>query len=276
VGTRKYQLVGGEVAGSGNNNWAEAPAATGYGNSFWDAPHTPTSFDDEFLDGSPDLATRGWIVRDASTGATISWQGELQPYGALGGSGYQASITPSGLLIRPPNLTQGMAIYKLLDDLPAAVSIMAECYPSRGTSLAGTGFDLLIANQGLRFNIALKCVGTNWRSNGRANFFCNTGLNFTGFPVLTEDSNSAWGASVLDYTTLTNVPLGEVPGQTYASCVDPVAQRVAALTTMTHPSFFMPAAMGIIVQNVSPSDRLQFLTLRRMRRLAHRVWPGFY
>jgi hypothetical protein len=169
-----------------------------------------------------------------------------------------------------------MAIYKAVPGV--AFALYTEAYPSRGTVLGGAGADTIICSEPIQFTNTARMVGGNWRSQQRTNFWMDTGQTFSGFaPLLNEDPNVGWGGTILDYTpTADVVPPIAAAGTCYSSFVAPVAQRVSAFQAFTHPNAFTPAFAGIILQNPAPSDRLQYWTLRRMRKLAHLSYPGLY
>lgn len=73
------------------------------GNPYIDPPATPSSFDDEFDSGSPDLATRGWTVLNGSNVA-MTRVGDIQPWNvsaaSLTGTQYLSTIVGSQIQIQ--------------------------------------------------------------------------------------------------------------------------------------------------------------------------------
>lgn len=80
MGTRVYQLAGGAPATLGNQHWPQSSEPTTYEALYLQQPAQPDPFDDEFNDGSPDLAERGWLFRNASTGQVMQRVGDVYPY----------------------------------------------------------------------------------------------------------------------------------------------------------------------------------------------------
>lgn len=74
-------------------------------------------FDDEFTDGDPDLAVRGWTVVNTTTGAPLVRAGDVD-YRTIPGAGttgtYFSTITGSGLVLQCFDI---MAISKAVDDV---------------------------------------------------------------------------------------------------------------------------------------------------------------
>lgn len=96
---------------SANNRVRVTIAATGgggggsgTGNPYIDAPASPDSWDDEFLGGSPDLATRGWTVYNHTDSTTMSRVGNVtgSPSGTLSSSQYRSTVFGSTLMMQVP------------------------------------------------------------------------------------------------------------------------------------------------------------------------------
>jgi hypothetical protein len=88
-------------------------AGTPTGNPYIDPPVTAGSIDDEFETGSADLATRGWIIRNASAGnAVMSRIGDVNPYDTtLTSLQYRSTLSGSQLLIQVPH-NSDVQVYK--------------------------------------------------------------------------------------------------------------------------------------------------------------------
>jgi len=72
-------------------------------NMFWAPGPSTDPFDDFFADGSPDLAIRGWLAVNGSTGATMTRVGDILPMigpSTLATNTYRSTLTRSGLLIQ--------------------------------------------------------------------------------------------------------------------------------------------------------------------------------
>jgi hypothetical protein len=77
-------------------------------------PSSPNSFDDEFDSGSPDLATRGYTVVNATTGVVQTRSGDIAPLGAAPAAGtYFSTIIGSWLYIQAPAGIQ-LDVYKAI------------------------------------------------------------------------------------------------------------------------------------------------------------------
>lgn len=78
-------------------------AVSGSTNRFWARPPVPDAFDDEFAFGSsPDLAARGWTVRNGSDGSVQTRVGDVIWTGnpGLGANQYRSTITRDGLCMQ--------------------------------------------------------------------------------------------------------------------------------------------------------------------------------
>ena len=78
--------------------------SSGTGNPYIDAPTSPDSWDDEFLGGSPDLATRGWTIYNHTDSTTMTRVGNVtgSPSGTLSNSQYRSTIFGSTLMLQVP------------------------------------------------------------------------------------------------------------------------------------------------------------------------------
>lgn len=78
------------------------------------------SWDDEFDNGSPDLATRGWTVINSSTGVLLTRNGAIGAAGLTAGK-YNSEIVNSSLLVQI-QAGPGVLLYK---DAPAGNAVYA-------------------------------------------------------------------------------------------------------------------------------------------------------
>lgn len=76
--------------------------APGDSNPYVATPTSPNAFDDEFNSGSPDLAVRGYTIINASTGATLTRAGDIDPWNTTGpvGNTYWSTLRNSWIYIQ--------------------------------------------------------------------------------------------------------------------------------------------------------------------------------
>lgn len=92
------------------------------GNPYIDQPLTPSSVDDEFDVGSPDLAARGWTVHRASNRAVLTRVGDVLWWAPSNEAGltatqYRSTIVGSKLMLQLPTTTSGdILIFKAIAD----------------------------------------------------------------------------------------------------------------------------------------------------------------
>jgi len=87
---------------------------TGLASVYLTPPANPDPFNDEFMDGSPDLAVRGWTIVNSSTGATCTRVGDVDTTIAVTSiavNTYRSTIVGSCLLIQISSLSD-MVMYK--------------------------------------------------------------------------------------------------------------------------------------------------------------------
>lgn len=121
MGTRVYQLAGGPPSTLGNQSWTPGSVArfeTTQQSVYLAPPNTPglaadgSVFDDEFNDGSPDLAARGWTFVCQDNGLPMTRVGNVYPYewtwkggvGALTLNQYRSTIVNGRLAVQMPSV----------------------------------------------------------------------------------------------------------------------------------------------------------------------------
>jgi len=118
VGTKQYNIPGARPAAFGNQCWPEP--VTIDQDLYIEPPVVANPFDDEFQDGSPDLAARGWtfINRDANTPMVRA--GDVYPYeyawtggvGSLTKNQYRSSIRNGRLALQLSTIATEYSLYK--------------------------------------------------------------------------------------------------------------------------------------------------------------------
>jgi hypothetical protein len=88
------------------------------GNPYVDPPAVANNFDDEFETGSPDLATRGWTIKNTA-GTTLTRSGDVDAWNASGPAAgtYWSTLRGSQLLVQFPTAASTYSIFKAITTL---------------------------------------------------------------------------------------------------------------------------------------------------------------
>ena len=132
---------GAQVSDALNLLLASVLAAANYAgsNPYLAVPAAPNAFDDEFLSGSADLATRGYTVVNAATGVVQTRSGGIDPWSAAGPAAgtYWSTLANSWLYIQAPAGIQ-LDIYKAIT-LAAGDTYFARSVGSYNFATAAVG-----------------------------------------------------------------------------------------------------------------------------------------
>lgn len=108
-------------------------------------PVTPNAFDDEFdAGGNPDLAARGWLFRNMTTGTLMTRIGDVVPFGllmtALTANQYRSTLSRGRLFLQlPSGIGQDVVLARAIT-VPASV-------PTDGAFVVGrVGFQNFVAS----------------------------------------------------------------------------------------------------------------------------------
>lgn len=235
-------------------------------------PSTPSAFDDDFTQGDPDLAVRGWAVVGGNTGTTMTRAGPVIPWTApttIPANQYRSSITKSGILLQT---NQNMMVSKAITPPFMCWAVSTYCgIPNANGSYGGT----IEAFGSYPFDAS---VPTRRRVYP---FYNNNSLDLSQM-----DINNAYTSLVAtkDYaaerghrTMLGSVVACDASKNVRLAIMD--AQRDALIMAYSYNwAAFTPAAVGIELRTSDPSALPGNWILVRSVRMAPSfdAWPGMY
>lgn len=274
MGTKHIQQVGGALEFRGNLCWPDDPSLSNGGTMYLQPPAAADPFDDEFLDGSPDLAARGWTVVNVTTGAPVTRAGDVD-FRTIPGAGttgkYFSTLTASGLVLQCFDI---IAISKAVADVSSGLfAIVQAGTPQQSTTTFEAGAWIWQNFPGSRL-AAQRAVLTAKQQQGviRAQMGLGTTFPVAGGVGTTESQLGLWSSFIKGSPGAHEwaiIQSPEATQQILSASVhngDALANGMAACGAMGVELFTQGTGLPVL--------QAQFAIVRCVRRLAAGVWPA--
>lgn len=190
------------------------------------APSSALAFNDEFLSGSSDLATRGWTVTDSGGVTVITRSGDIVVWSAASGTGfasypaggtYRSTLVPGGMLIQPAAGLE-LRVYKAIPSttgtLYTAFQLSASQNPSGTSTNMPNGYAAIAGATAGHWNEASKAfMGGSVLGNGAdiSHLWGTSGSSATG--TVPGSTNTVFGPFVRSHGSGGNYIVGYRSGE---------------------------------------------------------------